>query len=173
MGCPRPARCRRRTTAASGPPQRPGGPARITRSRCHFLQAERLGHVVVAAQGQTGDLVLQVSRAVRNQQQQVRRCRPARSQRRTQTVVPGIITSGITASENDLAPGRAPLGRSFSRVIPRSLEFQADRQFHDVGLVVDDDARASGVCLSAHGRSHSFNVLQFLPIVFRVPAGFL
>ncbi|ELP47739.1 transcriptional regulator [Mycobacterium avium subsp. paratuberculosis S5] len=105
----------------------------------HLFQAERFGHVVVAAQGQPGDLVLQ---GISRRQEQRGRVDAVGAQpaQHPEPVHAGHHHVQDHRVGTGLARPVQGLGAVGGGVDLEPLEFQAHReQFDDVGLVVDDE----------------------------------
>ena len=119
--------------AAAGPPQDDPQPG-------HYLfEAERLGDVVVAAEGEPGDLVLEG--VARGQEQRGRvDAVGAKAAQHPEAVHSGhhhVEDDGVGSDLARLVQRRGTAGRG---VYLEALELQAHReQFHDIGLIVDDE----------------------------------
>ena len=120
------------STALAGPPQDHPQP------RDHLFEAERLGHVVVAAERQTGDLVLQGVASGQEQRGSVDAVGTQPSQH-AEAVHAGhhhVEDDGVGTYLTGLVERGGTVGGG---VDLEALELQAHReQLDDVGLVVDD-----------------------------------
>ena len=118
---------------------RPDAPQDHPQPGHHLFEAERLGDVVVAAEGEAGDLVLQ---RVAGGQEQRGRVDAVGAQPAQQ---PEAVHAGHHHVEDDrVRPDFAGLvqrGGAVGRGVDlETLELQTDReQLDDVGLVVDDE----------------------------------
>ena len=123
-----------------------------------FLEAERLRHIVVAAQGEPGDLVLQRVSCRQEQRGRVDTI-GAQPAQHPETVHPGHHH----VEDHRVGPGFARpvqcLRTVRGGVDLKTLELEADRkQFDDIGFIVDyqDTCFRSGF---GWGRCHDLNIL--------------
>ena len=127
-----------------------------------LFEAERLRHVVVAAQGQPGDLVLQ---GVAGGQEQ---CRGVDAVGAQPAQHPEAVHAGHHHVEDHrVRPGFARpvqgLGAVGGGVDLESLELEAHReQFDDVGLVVDDEDASLRFGVALGCRCHEVSSLALL-----------